>query len=178
MCYITLIVHLKDNPHLKVYNYLPVYVYMLTLTHGLLYKRSTSFVVSYRLSCVCGTDPVVHVQILHLDRCSKNIPLLSLSFLKERLPVLVRPLSAIQPFSYPLALHVSPPGHWATLGTIDRVSLGRLLHSWFCKQLTHGAQEGHTCTDTTLSGNQFTPWSSGVSEIHFLCPEQFTLNQW
>ena len=29
----------------------------------------------------------------------------------------------------------------------------------------------------TLSGYQFTPWSSGTSKIYFLCPEKFTLGQ-
>ena len=35
------------------------------------------------------------------------------------------------------------------------------------------------CTDTCLglSGYQFTPWLSGASEIHFLCPEIFSLRQ-
>ena len=31
--------------------------------------------------------------------------------------------------------------------------------------------------DTVLSGCQFTAWLSGASEIHFLCPEKFTLGQ-
>ena len=31
----------------------------------------------------------------------------------------------------------------------------------------YGAQEYQACTDTTLSGYQFTLWSSGASEIYF-----------
>ena len=56
-----------------------------------------------------------------------------------------------------------------------RVSLGKQLNSRFCVQPTYGAQEYLTWTDTALSGYQITPWSSGASEIHSLCPEKFKL---
>ena len=36
---------------------------------------------------------------------------------------------------------------------------------------SYGAQEYQTCTDTAFSWYQFTRWSSGASEIHFLCSE-------
>ena len=40
---------------------------------------------------------------------------------------------------------------------------------------TYSAQKYQTCTEIALLGYQFRPWSSGDSEIHFLCPEKFTL---
>ena len=46
-----------------------------------------------------------------------------------------------------------------------------------CVQPTNGAQEYQTCIDTALSAYQITHWSSGDLEIHFLCPEKFTLGQ-
>ena len=46
-----------------------------------------------------------------------------------------------------------------------------------CLQSTYGSEVYQTCTDTVLSGYQFTPWSSGTSEIHILCPEKFTFGQ-
>ena len=73
--------------------------------------------------------------------------------------------SAIQP---PFDILTSP-GHWATLGNQCLCLPG--------VQATYGTQEYLTCTDTALSGHQVTPWSSGASEIHFLCPEIFTLGQ-
>ena len=42
----------------------------------------------------------------------------------------------------------------------------------FYVQATYGAKEYQTCTDTALSGYQFRG-----SEIHFQCPEKFTLCQ-
>ena len=51
---------------------------------------------------------------------------------------------------------------------------GKLFLSRFCVKPTYGTQEYKTCTDTALSRYQFTPWSSGASEIHFLCQEKFT----
>ena len=95
---------------------------------------------------------------------------------KSQLPILIGPLlSAIQPFSHHLTLIPLVIGlYWETS---VRVSLGKLFHYRFCVQPTYGAQECQTCTDTALSGYQFTPWSSGASEIHFLCPEKFTLGQ-
>ena len=54
---------------------------------------------------------------------------------------------------------------------------GKLIHSRLCVQPTYDALLYQTCTDTALSGYQFTPWSSGASGIHFLYPEKFTLGQ-
>ena len=56
--------------------------------------------------------------------------------------------------------------------TSVHVSPEKLYHSWFCVQPTYGAQTYQTCIDTALPGYQFTPWSSGASEIHFLRPEK------
>ena len=44
-------------------------------------------------------------------------------------------------------------------------------------QPIHSVPEYQTCTDTAFSGYKFTPWSSGASEIHFLCPKKFMLGQ-
>ena len=88
-----------------------------------------------------------------------------------KLSVLIGSLSAIQPFCHPLTFNFP----WS-LGYV-RVSMGKLFHSQFCVQPTYGAQEYQTDKDTALSGYQFTPWSSGASEINFLGPEKFTI-QW
>ena len=94
--------------------------------------------------------------------------------LQLELPVFVVPLSAIQPFSHPLTHPLVNRLHQETS---IRVSLGKLFHSHSYVQPTFGAHEYHTCTDTTFTGYQFKPWSSGASEIHLLCPERFTLGQ-
>ena len=82
-------------------------------------------------------------------------------------------LSAIHPFNHPLTLNFP----WS-LGYIRKLALGslwgQLYYSRFCVQTTYGAHEFQTCTDTALSGYQFTPRSSGDS---FLVPEKFTLGQ-
>ena len=74
---------------------------------------------------------------------------------------------------------LTSPGHRATLGNQRSCDPGpgKLFHSWFCVQPTYSAPEYLTCTDTTLSGYQITPWQSEASEIHFLCPEKFMLGQ-
>ena len=61
--------------------------------------------------------------------------------------------------------------------TSVRVSLDKQFHSRFCVLPTYGAQVYQTCTDTALSGYQFTSWLNEASEIHFLYPEKFTLGQ-
>ena len=79
-----------------------------------------------------------------------------------KLPILVGPHSTIQPFSHSLRFNFL----WSL--------------SYIRKQypvLGYGTQEYLTCTDTALTWYQFTPWSSGASEIYFLCPEEFTLGQ-
>ena len=62
-------------------------------------------------------------------------------------------------------LERTSPGHWATLGNQRSGLPGELFHSR-CSQ--------HT---VPLPGYKFRPWQSGVLEIHFLCPEKFTLGQ-
>ena len=63
-----------------------------------------------------------------------------------------------------------------------RVSFYLYLSLSFCLpeetiSLSVCLQEYQNCTDTTFSGYLITPWSSAASEIHFLCPEKFTLGQ-
>ena len=54
--------------------------------------------------------------------------------------------------------------------------LGETMSLPLCVQPTYGAYEYQTCTDHALSVYQFTTWSSGATQIHFLCcQEKFTL---
>ena len=96
-----------------------------------------------------------------------------LKLTKLTLPVLVGPLSAIQP-------HFDTNLSWS-LGYIRKLKFkyhwGKLFHSRYCVQPTHGAQEYHSCKYTAHSGYQFTPWLSGASEIHFCAQEIFMLGQ-
>ena len=89
------------------------------------------------------------------------------------LPFSVGPLSAIKPFSRPLAINFP----WSLGKTSVRVSPGKLFYSRICVQQPDWAQEYQTCTDTAISGYQFTPCLSEASEINFLSPEKFTLSQ-
>ena len=72
---------------------------------------------------------------------------------------------------------LTSPGHWATLGNKHSGLPGETISLKFCVQPTYGTQEYLTSTDTALSGYQITHWLSGALEIHFLCPEKFTLGQ-
>ena len=54
---------------------------------------------------------------------------------------------------------------------------GETISFLVCVQPTYGTQEYQTCTQSVLSGNQFPHGSSWASDIHFLCPEKFTLGQ-
>ena len=76
----------------------------------------------------------------------------------KKLPVLVGPLSAIQPFSHPLTLNFP----WS-LGYIKKLAFG----SPYSLPVLCAANmlEYLNCTDTALSGYQFTPQQCGVSEI-------------
>ena len=78
-------------------------------------------------------------------------------FLKSELPVLVGPLSTIQPFNHPLTSNFS----WSS-GLYQeysvRVFLEKPFHSRFCAQPTYGAQEYQTYTDTALSRYHFKTW--------------------
>ena len=100
----------------------------------------------------------------------------------KMLPVLAGPLSAIQPFS----LSFPPFGHPQTFyfpWPLSFIRKQAFMSHWetislsVCLQPAYGAEEYQTCIDTALLRYQFTPWSSGASEIHFLCPEKFTLGQ-
>ena len=89
----------------------------------------------------------------------------------KKLPVLVGPLLAIQSFSHPLTFNFP----WS-LGYTRKLEFESPWGNYFT-QPTYDAQKYQTCTDTTLSWYQFTPWSSRASEIHFLCPKNFTSGQ-
>ena len=79
-----------------------------------------------------------------------------------KLPVLEGPLEAIQPFS------LTSTDHWATLGNY-------FTSGFVCSQ--HTAPKNIKLAQTALLWYQFTLWSSGASEIYFLCPEKFALGQ-
>ena len=50
---------------------------------------------------------------------------------------------------------------------------GNYFNSRFCVQPTYNAYD-HQTPPTRF---EFTSWSGGASEIHFLCPEEFALGQ-
>ena len=94
---------------------------------------------------------------------------------KLKLPVLLGLPSTIQSFSHPLTFNFL----WS-LGYFRKLAFGS---PWgnislpVCVQQIYGAQEYQTCTETALSGYQFTTWSSGTSEIYVLCSQKFRLDQ-
>ena len=95
----------------------------------------------------------------------------------RKLPILVGPLSAIQPFRHPLTFKFPWP-----LGYIRRLAFGSPWGSYFtpgfvCSQHTAPRNIKLAQCHIALSRYQFTPWSSGASEIHFLCFEIFTLGR-
>ena len=69
---------------------------------------------------------------------------------KIKLPFLVGPLSAIQPFSHPLTL--TSPGHWAILGNqCFRSTMGNNFTLIFFVAANIWGPGIQTCTDTVLS---------------------------
>ena len=109
---------------------------------------------------------VIQGTLIRLSLPLRLIPIvIYLLLIKKMMGLLVKVASfGRATLSYPLTL-TSPglPG--------ETISLPE------CVQPTYGAQEYQNDTDTALSGYQSTPWSSGALEIHFLCPERFTLGQ-
>ena len=92
--------------------------------------------------------------------------------IKLKLPVLERLLSAIQPpfdINFPQSLGYiriiafQSPGETISLPVLCAANI------WL-----PGIQQ---CQDTAIMGYQFTPWSSGAPEIHFLCQKKFILGQ-
>ena len=81
-----------------------------------------------------------------------------------KLAILMGPLLAIQPFS-----------HTLTSDYIWKLAFG---YPWdkcslpFCVQPICGAKEYQTCTDTALSGYQFTPWLRWSLADPFLLPTE------
>ena len=85
--------------------------------------------------------------------------------LKLKLPdILLRPLTAFQVFSHSATLR-----HYLLTGLLYYP--GETI-SRFCVQPTYGAQEYQICTDTAISGYQFTPWLSDASRGFISCAKR------
>ena len=87
---------------------------------------------------------------------------------------MVGSLSAFLWFSHPLTL--TSPGYWDTLGNKRSVLPGETISLLVWVRPKYSVQVYKTCTDTALSGYQFTLWSSGAWKIH-LCTEKLILRQ-
>ena len=87
--------------------------------------------------------------------------LIKKKYISYQLPVCVNPLSANHPFSR----HFTFNFPWS-LGAVGKLNFTPVF-VW--------SQHTALRNIKILSGYQFTSWSSGTLEIHFLCSEKFTL---
>ena len=115
------------------------------------YKIPTYFPVT-KTGTNKKADPFTFAKI-HLNLVFKYVRVCS-SFMYGQLPVLVGPLSAIQPFIDPLTFN------WATIGNWRSGFPGETISLPVCLQPTYGTQEYQTCTETIFSG-----WVESPCEI-------------